>query len=75
MQNIAHNPQRAEGTGGDAQTAVVTAFDINIRQFVKINPHDGAHFAGYSRQTAAAGSTVFSLDLNANLPGHKILAI
>ncbi|MDP1713303.1 MAG: hypothetical protein Q8L41_01035 [Anaerolineales bacterium] len=65
----------AEGTGGDAQAAVIATFDVNVGRFIIVNPHDGAHFANLSRQTAVAGMTVVGLKLDANLARHRFLAL
>lgn len=43
---------RAEGTGRDAQPAIVATLDVEVGQLVEVNADDGADFANISRQTA-----------------------
>ena len=64
-----------EGTRGDAQTTVVTAFDINIRWLVEIHAHEGAHLADASRETAPAGAAAFRSDLDTDLASHRSLTL
>ncbi|MDP1548240.1 MAG: hypothetical protein Q8L87_19675 [Anaerolineales bacterium] len=64
-----------EGTGRDAQTTVVTTFDINVWRLIEVDAHDGAHLANLSRETGLTGLTRFNRYLNANLSRHCFLAL
>ena len=66
---------RLEGSGGDAQATVVTAFNINVRRLIEIHAYQGAHLTDVSRETASAGAAAFGSDLDADLASHRSLAL
>jgi len=71
MQNL----NRAEGTGGNAQPAIVTTFNVEVGRFVNVNADDGANLADLRRQAGQAGLAGFSPKMDADLACHGLLTL
>jgi hypothetical protein len=64
-------PDRLEGTGLDAQPAVITAIHGEEGRVVPIDPYDGAHFANFGGLARAASLAAFNVNPEADIAGHS----